>query len=309
MTKEAYMKAFEDKWSCIHEGCFPESGVLRTGTSQRKPICEDVKLKNHACELFLVTDGGPAHSGWFAPRETASFLFDYLGEPLDQQVRNTVSCAQRDKKDSLGLVTKYVAAQMLVALEIAHNRVRTAAVTSPGFSGSFTTISLVKLVGSRFFFTSIGNSRIYLVRRGGTLQLITEDDSLLQLHVREGRVSREQAYEIDQSPNPRRLSAPLRQMMAHRGMLTRCVGIDSTDSHHETGVGFIDLSSGDRFVIASDGLSDQISESEIEAILQSQGSDERAEETLQKAAMEISMCGNHPRSTGDDISVIVQTIH
>jgi protein phosphatase len=92
----------------------------------------------------------------------------------------------------------------------------------------------------------VGDSRIYLYR-DGELQQLTEDHSLVEQWVREGAISPEEARSHPQ-----------------RNILTRALGIGS-----DVGIdaGTVIPYTGDRFVLCSDGLFNEIDEPRIESTL------------------------------------------
>ncbi len=122
----------------------------------------------------------------------------------------------------------------------------------------------------------VGDSRIYLYR-DDELQQLTEDHSLVEQWVREGTISAEEARSHPQ-----------------RNILTRALGIGS-----EVGIdaGTVIPYAGDRFVLCSDGLFNEVDEPRIEATLRRLADPEDASQELVRQAVE-----NGGR---DNITVIV----
>lgn len=313
-SKEEYLALFEKEWAEIHEGKMPETGLKVEGRSEKKETCEDVKLKNREKGLFLVADGVSSAKGWLAARETARTMYELLGESLDKQIENNLQEALREGEDPVERITSYVGAQITTAVEQAHTRIQAMAV-QPEFKGSATTLSMAKLIDlpdgkgghlKRLFFANVGDSRIYVQRKGGELQQVTQDDSRLQMRVERGEITQEQAHQIDQAEDSRSLPADLRGYARGRAIITKSIGLG--DPTEDLGVFFLDLQPGDRFVIVSDGVSDQLVENQIEASVNGNADDAQAEEDLQKTSMEMSLDGRHPRAKGDDISALVHTV-
>src|SRR4029453_3092028 len=64
------------------------------------------------------------------------------------------------------------------AVDVANERILAAAGEQPEFSGMGTTVVAVLIIEERAFYTSVGDSRVYLWR-GGRLTQLTRDDSWL----------------------------------------------------------------------------------------------------------------------------------
>lgn len=314
-SKEAYLRSFESEWEKIHEGVAPETGLKEKGNPERKKICEDVKLKCRKMGLFLVADGVSSANGWYASRETARVMYEMLGEELDHGVENNIQHALRTGSDPLKHVTEYVMGQMVAAIEQAHIRIRAKAAGSGEFFGAATTLSLVKLVElpdtnrgrlQRLFFTNVGDSRIYVQREGRSFEQVTRDDSMLEKWVDEGEITPQEAQIIDQAPDPQRLEKRLYDREKKRNIITKAIGLYKPTEN--LSVSYIDLQPGDRFVIVSDGVSDQMLTQRIGRTVEGYQDDEQAEEVLQQEALQMSLDGRDPRSKGDDISALVKTI-
>jgi PPM family protein phosphatase len=124
---------------------------------------------------------------------------------------------------------------------------------APHYRGMGTTLCAVALIddGSdgdtpRVGLANVGDSRIYLLR-DGHLELRTQDHSLVEELVREGRISAEEAL-----------------IHAQRNIVTRVLGLGE---HVEVDTWTIDLAVGDRFMLCSDGLFNEVDEGRIAATL------------------------------------------
>lgn len=111
----------------------------------------------------------------------------------------------------------------------------------------------------------VGDSRIYLFR-DGELQQLTEDHSLVEQWVREGTLSAEEARSHPQ-----------------RNILTRALGIGS-----QVGIdaGTVIPYAGDRFVLCSDGLFNEVDEPRIESTLRRLDDPDDAAHELVRLAVE-----------------------
>jgi PPM family protein phosphatase len=142
--------------------------------------------------------------------------------------------------------------------------------------GMGTTITAVLVDDARAHVAHVGDSRAYLLREG-TLQQLTEDHTLVQRMVREGRLTQEEAAHHPQ-----------------RSVLTRALGVEGEIPVDELS---LDVHAGDRFLLCTDGLSAMIERGRIEKILQREKDPQAACDKLIDAAN---------RAGGDDnITVIV----
>lgn len=123
---------------------------------------------------------------------------------------------------------------LMAAAEAANAAVFTRACGDEAHSGMGTTLTAVLLEGDVGHFVHIGDSRAYLLR-GGQLQQLSDDHSLVGEMVREGRLTEEEAA-----------SHP------HRSILSRALGTEPTVHIDEFEV---DLLAGDVLLLCSDGLS------------------------------------------------------
>lgn len=110
---------------------------------------------------------------------------------------------------------------------------------------------------------NIGDSRCYLMNESGFKQL-TEDHSLVNELVRSGQISRE-----DAEHHPR------------KNVLLRALG---TEENVEMDLKTIIFEEGDVLLLCSDGLSNKVSQDEMESIITTESSlEEKAEEFIKRA--------------------------
>jgi len=130
----------------------------------------------------------------------------------------------------------------------ANRAIYAAAREQAGCSGMGTTLALALFHGQQVALVHVGDSRIYRLR-SGRLQLLTRDDSLLRDQVELGLIAAEDASESH-----------------NRHLVTQALGVGTrvTVHGHEE-----ELRSGDVFLLCTDGLNDQVEESDIELIIDS----------------------------------------
>ena len=119
----------------------------------------------------------------------------------------------------------------------------------------------------------IGDSRAYLLR-DGVGRRVTRDDSLVQLLVEGGVLAA-----ADAAQDPR------------RNVILHCLAGDTTDATHATLLE-VDAVAGDRWLMATDGLTDYVREDRVLALLAAADTPERAAEDLVEAALDADAWDN-----------------
>jgi protein phosphatase len=131
-------------------------------------------------------------------------------------------------------------------------------------TGMGTTLTAIIAVGGhQLLIGHVGDSRAYLVR-AGTLSRLTDDHSLVEELVREGRLTPEQAESHPQ-----------------RAIVTRALGVDD---HVEVDVYELDIEAGDRVVLCSDGLTTMVRERDIERVARTESDPQHLADALVRAA-------------------------
>jgi PPM family protein phosphatase len=163
------------------------------------------------------------------------------------------------------------------AVEEANSAVFAKASANVDMRGMGTTLTAVALVEDHTAVLGhVGDSRAYLMRDGGVTQ-VTEDHSLVEQLVREGRLSPEEAAHHPQ-----------------RAIITRALGVDP---EVKVDTDRIDLRPGDRLLLCSDGLTNMVDDNTIAGVLGRQHDAQRAADILVETAK---------RAGGDDnITVVV----
>ena len=148
----------------------------------------------------------------------------------------------------------------------------------------------------------VGDSRLYIFRARGTLERATVDDGILSTHVAVGLISEEEALMIDQSENWQDLDERQKRYFYQRGLITQAIGGRGDPEVH---VGTQELYPGDRVLVCSDGIHDNLTEAEIAQLLQKGGRNDA--EALVRAARKRSQRGLQAtmRSKPDDMSAII----
>lgn len=136
----------------------------------------------------------------------------------------------------------------------------------PNFHNMGTTIVFLVAVAGKFFVGGVGDSRVYLLRKG-KLQQLTTDHSLTQALVDAGTISQEEAA-----------------THRYRNVLYRYLG--SKEGGTGTDAKEVEPQSGDRFVLCSDGVSDGLKGDGMREVLNAHKSAQSAAEAIVRAALD-----------------------
>jgi protein phosphatase len=189
--------------------------------------------------MFAVADGMGGHLGG----EVASSMALEALETLDR---------------SDGLM------QALVEeIQKANRRVLEKGQGDPALRGMGTTLTVLVAEGDKAHVAHVGDSRAYLLR-DGLLKQLTEDHTLVQRMVAEGRISPEEAGRHPQ-----------------RSILTRAIGVDEEVPVEQI---TLDVHGGDRLLLCTDGLTGMIGEERIQDVLETESDPQAASDLLVEEA-------------------------
>jgi protein phosphatase len=214
--------------------------------------------------------GGATDTGLVRDHNEDSFLADEglfvvadgvgghkAGEVASQTAVETIKREFRDPTTD-GLVD---------AVKTANRTVWNLAEANPDQRGMGTTLTALALVDEdgeeRLAVVNVGDSRAYLLQHG-ELEQLTEDHSLVEQLVREGQLTPEEA-----------------QVHPQRSIITRALGLDpdvEVDSWELTPY------KGDRILLCSDGLTNEVSDDEIASTLRTVSDPDEAAHQLVHAA-------------------------
>lgn len=152
----------------------------------------------------------------------------------------------------------------------ADEQVRTEGAQKAGTDDLATTMAIAALVrhpgklGYTLMYAHVGDSRIYLLRHNGPLQRLTSDDGLLAKLVENQVVSSDDALRIDQAMHSDQLTDTELGYFRLRGGITQALGGPFPPSIH---ISSISVYPGDRILLCTDGIHDNLIDEEIERIL------------------------------------------
>jgi PPM family protein phosphatase len=150
------------------------------------------------------------------------------------------------------------------AVQLANTRVLEKARSNPALRGMGTTMTAAAIVNDHLYFAHVGDSRLYLLR-GGELQALTRDHSLVARLVETGVIRPEDA---DSHPQ--------------KHVLTAAVGV-SDEVTPDVPSQPVPLEKSDVLLLCTDGLWGQMSEAEIAGILSSNKPEAAARALVQLA--------------------------
>lgn len=128
--------------------------------------------------------------------------------------------------------------------------------------GMGTTCACVWVIGDRLYTVSVGDSRIYLLR-GKSLQQLTTDHTWIQEAIERGLLDPEDAR---RHPNMHVIRRYLGSTLPPRPDLRLRLHPDDSDAQAEANQG-TRLEGGDMLLMCTDGLTDLVTNEEIQAIL------------------------------------------
>lgn len=185
--------------------------------------------------IFTVCDGmGGAAGGEIASRLAAETLVRSMNSSIDPPM-DPGETSGRDLEERL----------LAAALE-ANRQVHWRSRQQSGLAGMGTTLVALAVRGSAGRLVHVGDSRCYRLR-AGVLEQLTQDHSLVEEQVRAGQITRRQA---ERSP------------LSH--VLTRAVGTAETV---QVELSRLSVGAGDLYLLCSDGLTRELTEERLTAIL------------------------------------------
>lgn len=164
-------------------------------------------------------------------------------------------------------------------VEEANREVLRASHDGRGREGMGTTMTAAMLEGERLIIAQVGDSRAYLMHQG-KLQQLTRDHSLMADMIEAGQLTPEEARTHPQ-----------------RSVITRALG---SDPHLQPDIYEINVETGDRLLVCSDGLSGMVCDADLESTMRRIQDPQRCATQLVNEAI---AAGGH-----DNVTVIVADV-
>lgn len=200
-------------------------GRMRSG-NQDAYVVEELR-SGEGWALLAVADGMGGH----AAGEVASSLAVQI---LQERVAAAQSAWTGGSDAAVGLREAALAA---------HAGIVAAQQANPAYAGMGTTLTAAVVAGPEVAIVHTGDSRAYRVRKGGSIEMLTEDHSVVGELVRAGRLTEEQAMHHPQ-----------------RNLLTSALGAPGP-VRIDTRVATWDV--GDILILCTDGLANLVTAAEL----------------------------------------------
>lgn len=234
-------------------GCASHPGKERELNEDAYLALADPAIVQGIEALFLVADGMGGHqAGEVASGELIKTMHQWFSSSAYQQLVDY----SPQREDYYAVVLKEV-------IECINDRIYTMAASRQDLGGMGTTATVALLANGRLFIGHVGDSRCYLLREG-YLQLLTQDHSWVAEQVQAGALTPEEA-----AFHPK------------KNVITRSLG-NRLDVRVDRAI--YDLQMGDILVLCTDGLTNVVSDAEIQrAALANRDSQEVCESLVRLA--------------------------
>ena len=208
-----------------------------TDPGKRRSNNEDAVLEDPGRGLYIVADGMGGHAcGEVAARIAAESITRSMERIPDTPYLRDPSLANRQR----------IFDWLAVAVEEANTAILQTAQGDSKYRGMGCTLEVVVVRGLSGFFAHVGDSRAYILR-GGDLTLLTEDHTMAQVLLAAGQIKPEEL-----ATHPKR-----NVLMRSLGNLPK-VQVDMF---------FLELVPGDRVLLCSDGLHNEVAPERLAAEL------------------------------------------
>jgi len=227
----------------------------------RRDKNEDRQYISPDMDLFIVADGMGGHD---AGEVASKFAVDVLSHEL--------------AKFDVEANDEEIEYRVYAALDRAHCLILDSGAGDAESRSPGTTVVFGLLVNHRLYITGVGDSRAYLIR-GGSIERLTIDDTWPDTLFNLGQIAADEA-----------------KHHYMRNMLMTALGMKEFDSKQEE-IRAVDVYDGDRFLLASDGLTDNVHEDQLRAIIQDNDNPQEAAERLSQEAL--------ANDAGDDVTCVL----
>lgn len=226
-----------------------------------RPNNEDVWLARPEIGFYALADGMGGHqAGEVAAKEAVDSLASSVEKLLETSPQNYPELVIAFRN----------------SIEKTNRKVHELGKENPLFTGMGTTLCTILWTLDAVIYAHVGDSRIYRFRKG-KLESLTRDHSLLARWMSFGRLA-----EQCETPFP------------YKNVITRAIG---TSRRANPEIAVASFEPGDLFFLCSDGLSDALTENEIEKILdRSETLEVAAERLIEKAKI---------KGSNDNITVLL----
>lgn len=233
-----------------------DTGAVRPSNQDAIDWCVD-EASGQA--LLVVADGMGGYQGG---EEASRIAVDTVMEMLGPQLATGGNAASPER-----LVQS--------ALDLASERIEARKLQAPDLAKMGTTLVLAWVSGRRALIAHLGDSRCYLMHKGG-LQCLTRDDTVVQNMLDDGSIK---ARDVPNVP--------------FRNVLTRALGASDAIAT----LGEVELVAGDRLLLCSDGLTGAVDEADWPPLIGAAESTQAAVDALIEASLK--------QGAKDNVSVVL----
>ncbi len=275
---------------------------------ERHPERNEDRIITHAQSgIAAVFDGvGGSAAGEIASSTAARSTLDGWKQHLQHVHSNQNALRYLDNcagVDLCAILTKLI--------DDADNQVRTVGAKLAGTDDLATTVAMAVfcrnagIAGYIMVYAHVGDSRVYQLRGQEPIKRLTSDDGLLAKLVENQLMNDVDAQHIDQAMRAEELTDIEYNYFRLRGGITQALGGPNAPTIH---VDTAEITAGDRILLCTDGIHDNLTDDEIERIL-------RAAPRMSAARLlvERSVQRSHEerpqtiRAKPDDMSAVVLT--
>ena len=231
-----------------------------TDRGRRRPTNEDSVRACVDLNFFMLADGvGGNRSGEIASQSALDALEKFVRHNPPQWL------SSRDE------VFRYFRA----AVNYVNQFIIKLADAKPQYAGMATTLTFAYIRENEMYVANVGDSRVYLIH-GDMIQQITDDHTYVNDLVKMGAITKEEAH-----------------LHARKNVITRAIG---ANANNEPDCFSVPVGRGDRVLLCSDGLYDEVDDDTIRSMVMSYDDMDRCVRSL------VTMANDN--GGNDNISVI-----
>ena len=202
-----------------------------TDRGRRRPTNEDSLRACEDLNFFMLADGGGGNrSGEIASQSALDALEKFVRHNPPEWL------GSRDE------VFRYFRA----AVNYVNQFIIKLSGAKPQYAGMATTLTFAYIRGDEMYVANVGDSRVYLAH-GDMMQQITDDHTYVNDLVKMGAITKDEAH-----------------LHARKNVITRAIG---ANANNEPDCFSVPVEKGDRILLCSDGLYDEVDDDTILSVL------------------------------------------
>jgi serine/threonine protein phosphatase PrpC len=154
---------------------------------------------------------------------------------------------------------------------------------------------------------NVGDSRFYIRHTNGSLEQVTLDDNTIREMLAKQTISLTEARalqnKLSNATDLSTLTPQEKSLFENRNSISQALGHNASPRIH-----VVDVRVGDKLIITSDGIHDNLTDTEISKIVAQSPDNQKAVENLIEAAKRRSRDTKHLRFKPDDMSAVIAEI-